>query len=57
MLANGYHLHVPCTVHIGIGNDILHEHPNVDGRALGEASYRDFLIYAQTVTGLEAACS
>lgn len=53
VLANGYHLHVPCTVHIGIGNDILHEHPNVDGRALGEASYRDFLIYAQTVTGLE----
>ena len=40
VLANGYHLHVPCTVHIGIGNDILHEHPNVDGRALGEASYR-----------------
>lgn len=53
VLANGYHLHVPCTVHIGIGNDILHEHPNVDGRVLGEASYRDFLIYAQTVTGLE----
>lgn len=53
VLANGYHLHVPCTVHIGIGNDILHEHPNVDGRALGEVSYRDFLIYAQTVTGLE----
>lgn len=53
VLAQGYHLRVPCTVHIGIGNDILHEHPNVSGEALGEASYRDFLIYAQTVTNLE----
>lgn len=53
VLANGYHLRVPCTVHIGIGNDILHEHPNTSGAVLGEASYRDFLIYTQTVTGLE----
>lgn len=53
VFANGYRLHVPCTVHIGIGNDILHEHPNTSGAALGEASYRDFLIYAQTVTNLE----
>ena len=53
VLANGYRLRVPCTVHIGIGNDILHEHPNTSGAALGEASYRDFLIYAQTVTNLE----
>jgi len=53
VLANGYHMGVPCTVHIGIGNDILHEHPNTDGRVLGEASYRDFLIYTQTITNLE----
>jgi len=53
VLANGYHLRVPCTVHIGIGNDIIHEHPNVDGAALGEASYRDFLIYARTIQKLE----
>lgn len=53
VLANAYHLRVPCTVHIGIGSDIIHEHPNVSGAALGEASYRDFLIYAQTITQLE----
>lgn len=53
VLANGYHLGVPCTVHIGIGNDILHEHPNANGAVLGEASYRDFLIYVQTITSLE----
>ncbi len=53
VLAMGYHLQVPCTVHIGVGNDIIHEHPNCDGAAMGKASYTDFLIYAQSVTGLE----
>lgn len=52
VLAMGYHLGVPCTVHIGIGNDIINEHPNADGAAMGICSYNDFLIYAQTVTKL-----
>jgi hypothetical protein len=53
VLAMGYHLGIPCTVHVGIGSDIIHEHPNCNGAALGAASYTDFLIYAQTVTRLE----
>lgn len=53
VLANAYHLGVPCTVHIGIGSDIIHEHNNANGAVLGEASYRDFLIYTQTITKLE----
>lgn len=53
VLAMGYHLGVPVTVHIGVGNDIIHEHPNCDGAAMGACSYTDFLIYAQSVTGLE----
>ena len=53
VLAMGYHLQVPCTVHIGIGNDIIHEHPNCDGAAMGACSYTDFLIYTQSVTKLE----
>jgi hypothetical protein len=44
---------VPATVHAGIGYDIIHEHPNCDGAALGAASYRDFLIFARTVERLE----
>ena len=44
---------VPVTVHVGIGYDIIHEHPNCDGAALGAASYRDFLIFARTVERLE----
>jgi hypothetical protein len=53
VLAMGYHLGVPCTVHVGIGSDIIHEHPNCDGAVLGQASYTDFLIYTQTVAKLE----
>jgi hypothetical protein len=54
VLAAAYRLHVPVTVHIGIGHDIIHEHPNCDGAALGQASYTDFLIFAQTCTRLES---
>ncbi len=53
VLAQAYRLKVPVTVHIGIGYDILHEHPNCDGAALGGASYRDFLIYCESVAKLE----
>lgn len=53
VLAMGYHLGVPCTVHIGIGNDITNEHPNCSGAAIGEASYIDFLVYTESITKLE----
>jgi hypothetical protein len=51
--AAGYRLQVPVTVHIGLGYDIIHEHPNCDGAALGAASYRDFLIITQTISQME----
>ena len=38
---------MPVTVHVGIGYDIIHEHPNCDGAALGQTSYQDFLIFTQ----------
>ena len=53
VLAAGARLGVPVTVHVGIGYDILHEHPNCDGAALGQASYQDFLVFAEAVTRLE----
>lgn len=48
-----YRLRIPLTVHIGIGYDIIHEHPNCDGGVLGAASYRDFLIFTEAVRRLE----
>ncbi len=53
ILAAGYRLHIPVTVHVAIGQDIIHELPNCDGAALGESSYRDFLVFTQSITGLE----
>ncbi len=53
LLANAYQLGIPATVHVCLGCDIVHEHPNCDGAALGAASYTDFLVYAQTLTRLE----
>src|SRR5581483_1753369 len=53
VLAAAWRCSVPVTVHVGIGYDILHEHPNCDGAAFGAASYRDFLIFTRTVERLE----
>lgn len=53
VMAAAYRLGIPVTNHCGIGYDILHEHPNFDGAALGAASYTDFLIFARVVEGLE----
>src|SRR5947209_10675349 len=53
VLAAAGRLEVPLTVHVGVGYDILHEHPNCDGAALGQTSYQDFLTLAATVTQLE----
>jgi hypothetical protein len=53
LLAGAYRAGTPITVHVGIGCDIVHEHPSFDGAAAGQASYTDFLIYARTVQNLE----
>jgi hypothetical protein len=53
IFATAYRLSVPATVHVGIGYDIIHEHPNCEGAALGAASYRDFLVFAKSVEDLE----
>ena len=53
LLWNAYKNRVPVTIHVGLGCDIIHEHPNCDGAALGAASYTDFLIYVQSITNLE----
>jgi hypothetical protein len=53
VLAAGVRLGVPVTVHVAIGQDIVHEHPNFDAAATGAASFADFLIFTESVTRLE----
>jgi hypothetical protein len=53
VLAQAVKAGVPVTVHVGIGYDIIHEHPNCDGAALGQTSYQDFLVFTEAVRHLE----
>ncbi len=53
LLASAFRLSVPCTVHVAIGTDIIHQHPGADGAALGESSLRDFRILCGSLTELD----
>lgn len=52
ILAAGARLGIPVTVHVGIGTDIIHMHPNADGKALGEGSLKDFHALTSVVATL-----
>ena len=54
LLAAADRLGIPVTVHVGIGTDIIHMHPDASGAALGEGSLRDFRYFVSNVARLEA---
>jgi hypothetical protein len=53
ILAAGVRLGVPITVHVALGTDILHMHPDFDPSAAGAASHRDFRTFASVVATLQ----
>ena len=53
LAAAAWRAEIPLTVHVSIGSDIIHAHASCDGAALGQASYTDFLLFAQSITELE----
>ncbi len=52
ILASCYQCRIPMTIHVGIGTDVIDQHPGFDGRAKGGCSGRDFLIFVDEVTRL-----
>jgi hypothetical protein len=52
ILAQGALLDVPVTVHVAIGTDIVHMHPQADGAALGAASLLDFRRFSDVIAGV-----
>jgi hypothetical protein len=52
LLAAAARLGIPVTVHVGIGTDIIHMHPDASGAALGEGSLRDFRYFVSNVSRL-----
>jgi HAD superfamily hydrolase (TIGR01662 family) len=53
IFANCYYLNIPITVHVGIGYDIIHQHPNFDAAKTGYMSYIDFLKFTKIVEYLD----
>ena len=51
--ASAYRLEIPLTVHVAIGTDIIHMHPQASGAAIGDASLRDFQYFVSCVSRLE----
>ena len=52
LFASAHRMGVPVTVHIGIGTDVIHMHPDASGAALGEGSLRDFRYLVSNVARL-----
>jgi len=52
ILAQGAALDIPVTVHVAIGTDIIHMHPQADGAALGAATLFDFRTFTRVVAAL-----
>ena len=52
LIARARQLKIPYTLHVALGTDIVHQHPSASGAAIGEASLRDFRIFAASVAKL-----
>lgn len=53
LAAAAHRLGIPLTVHVAIGTDIIHMHPEASGAAIGEVSLRDFRYFTSCVARLE----
>jgi deoxyhypusine synthase len=52
IFACAYQAGIPATVHVTLGADIIHMHPNADGAAIGAATMADFHRMVSVVGGL-----
>lgn len=53
LMAHAARLQIDATIHVCIGQDIIHQHPNFDGAATGGLSHHDFLRFAAWMEKLE----
>ncbi|MCL5772004.1 MAG: hypothetical protein M1479_07005 [Actinobacteria bacterium] len=50
IISNCYKENIPFTVHVGIGTDVIDQHPSFNGENKGGCSGRDFLIFVNELT-------
>jgi deoxyhypusine synthase len=53
LLYAAYDARVPVTVHVAVGTDIVHIHPNADGAAIGQTTFDDFRLLCSIVRELD----
>jgi hypothetical protein len=53
LLAAARRLHVPVTVHVAVGTDIIHIHPSACGASIGKGSHTDFKLFCSMIADLE----
>jgi hypothetical protein len=49
-----HRLRIPLTVHVAVGTDIIHMHPDASGAAIGDTSLRDFRYFTSAVGRLKS---
>ncbi len=52
LLATCLEKDIPATVHVAVGTDIIHQHPDCDGAVLGQATFTDFRLFTSVVATL-----
>lgn len=52
LLATCVENEIPVTVHVALGTDIIHQHPQADGAVIGELSMHDFRLLTSVVADL-----
>ncbi len=53
LVLQAYRRDIPCSVHVAMGTDIIHYHPDAQGKAFGEGSMIDFRILTHQVESLD----
>jgi len=52
LIASACRLQIPVSVHVALGTDIIHMHPDASGAAIGATSLRDFRYFTSSVARL-----
>lgn len=53
LLHGAYQSSVPVTVHVAVGTDTPHTHPQVDPAALGAGTHHDFRLFCSLITQID----
>ncbi|MBN1355843.1 hypothetical protein JXA40_06175 [bacterium] len=53
LIAQAVKRNIPVTVHVAIGTDIIHMHPDMNGTRTGEGSFIDFKLFVGVLQGFQ----